>query len=172
IKTAYGFDSIYASGVSGKGQEIAIATYDGLKTSDITAYYSKVGLKPAPTVDVVSFNGTAAYNMDSAMETELDAEFSGMIAPGAAIHIYASAENSDAGELAMFTAILDDGRAKIVNYSWGSCEPNLSPDHQSAMDSVYARAVAQGVNIMVASGDSGSSGCGDGNLAADYPASE
>jgi subtilase family serine protease len=171
IKTTYGFDPIYAAGFTGKGQHIAIATYDGLHVTDITAYYQKSGLTPGPSVDVVSFNGTAAYAMDSAMETELDAEFSGMIAPEASIHIFASAENSDAGEAAMFTAILDDGRAHVVNYSWGSCEPNLSPDHKTAMDTIYARAVAQGVNIMVASGDSGNAGCGDGKVAADYPAS-
>jgi kumamolisin len=171
IKTTYGFDPIYANGFTGKGQHIAIATYDNLKLSDVTAYYTKIGLKTAPTVDVVSFNGTASYNMDSAMETELDVEFSGMIAPGAAIHVFASADNSSAGELALFTAILDDNRAKVVNYSWGSCEPQTDPAHKTAMDSVFARAVAQGVNITVASGDSGSSGCGDGSLAADYPAS-
>lgn len=171
IKTTYGFDSIYAAGFTGKGQTISIATYDNIHLQDIQDYYTKIGLTTVPSVDVVSFNGTATYNMDSAMETELDAEFSGMIAPGATIHVFTSAENSDAGELAMFTAILNDGRAKVVNYSWGSCEPQLNADHRTAMDTVYAQAVAQGVNIMVASGDSGAQGCQDGKVAADYPAS-
>lgn len=170
IKTAYGFDAIYAAGFTGKGQHIAIATYDNIHVSDIKEYFSKIGLTNAPAVDVVKFNGTATYNMDSAMETELDAEFSGMIAPGASIHVFASAENSDAGELALFTAILSDNRAKVVNYSWGSCEPQLAADHRTAMDTVFAQAVAQGVNIMAASGDSGAQGCQDGTLAADYPA--
>ncbi len=171
IRASYGFDPIYASGITGKGQSIAIATYDGLKVSEITAYFTKIGLKTKRKVDVVSFNGTAPYNAGSAMETELDAEFSGMIATGSDIHIFASAENSDSGELSMFTAILDDNRAKVVNYSWGSCEKNLSPDHRTAMDTVFAQAVAQGVNIFVASGDSGSDGCNDGSVTADYPAS-
>jgi kumamolisin len=171
IKTSYGFDPIYKTGVTGKGQAIAIATYDGLKVPEITAYFTKIGLKTKRTVDVISFNGTAPYNADSAMETELDAEFAGMIAPGSDIHVFASNENSDAGELAMFTAILDDNRAKVVNYSWGSCEKNLSPAHKTAMDTVFSQAVAQGVNIMVASGDSGSDGCGDGSIVTDYPSS-
>ncbi len=171
IKSSYGFDPIYKTGVTGKGQAIAIATYDGLKVPEITAYFKKIGLKTTRKVDVVSFNGTAPYNADSAMETELDAEFSGMIAPGADIHIFASNENSDAGELAMFTAILDDNRAKVVNYSWGSCEKSLAAAHKTAMDTVFLQAVAQGVNITVASGDSGSDGCDDGSTVADYPAS-
>ena len=173
IKTAYGFDSIYQAGFTGKGQHIAIATYDGIHLQEVQDYYKKIGLTSAPSVDTVTFNGTPDYNMDSAMETELDAEFSGMIAPGASIHVFTSAENSDAGELAMFTAILDDNRAKVVNYSWGSCEPELAAAHKTAMDSIFARAVAQGVNITVASGDSGNMGCSDqpDTVAADYPAS-
>jgi kumamolisin len=70
----------------------------------------------------------------------------------------------------MFTSILDDGRAKVLNYSWGNCEDDLTPDHKDAMVAVYERAVAQGVNIFVASGDSGSDSCGNGRTQADWPA--
>src|ERR1700675_1627840 len=105
---------------------------------------------------------------NSAGETELDAEFSGMIAPGASIHVFASSQNSDAGELAMFTAILDDNRAKVVNYSWGSCDNQVSSSHQADMDKVFARAVAQGVNILNASGDSGSDCVGDGSTVTSF----
>jgi kumamolisin len=170
IKTAYGFDGIYKAGWTGKGEHIAIATYDGFYMSDITDYYKLIGLTTTPTVDQVTFNGTPAVNEDSAAETQLDAEFSGHMAPGASIHIFASAENSDAGEEAMFTAILDDNRAKVANYSWGSCEPQTAAAHKTAMDKIFARAVAQGVNIMVASGDSGNDGCQDGGTDADWPA--
>jgi kumamolisin len=116
------------------------------------------------------FNGTPTLNGDSAAETQLDGEFAGMMAPGAMIHIFASAENSDAGEEAMFTAILDDNRAKIANYSWGDCEAHVAAAHKTAMDKIFDRAVAQGVNILVASGDSGADGCRDNSKIADWPA--
>ena len=169
IKTAYGFDSIYKSGLTGQGQDIAIATYDGFNIDDVKFFYTDSKLSPGPTVDQVVFNGTAIYNENSALETQLDAEFSGMIAPGAHIHVFASSTNDDAGELQLFTAILDDNRAKVANYSWGSCETNLSPAHKDDMAKVFARAIAQGVNIMVASGDNGSDSCGDGTNKADWP---
>ena len=156
IRTLYGFDALYQRGLSGKGQHIAIATYDDIDLSVVTSYYSQYGVSPAPTVDKVTFNGAPKENDNSAMETATDAEFSGALAPGAQIHIFTSATNDDAGELALFTAILDDNRAKIANYSWGDCEVNLSAQHKSDMAAVFARAVAQGVNLMVASGDSGS----------------
>jgi kumamolisin len=172
IKKLYDFTPIYAAGFTGKGQHIAIATYDSFYVQDVLDYYKKNQLTPGASVDQVNFNGTAVYDPNSAAETQTDAEFSGMIAPGASIHVFTSAQNSDAGELAMFTAILDDGRAKIVNYSWGSCEPQLAADHKTAMDAVFARAVAQGVNVFVASGDSGSDCQQNGTVTADFPASQ
>lgn len=170
IKSAYGFSPIYQSGWTGKGQHIAIATYNDFHIEDVQSFYASSNLPSTPTVDKVNFNGTATLDENSAMETELDAEFSGMIAPGANIHVFTSATNDDAGELQMFTAILDDNRAKVVNYSWGDCETNLSSSHAQDMAKVYARAVAQGVNIMVASGDSGSDSCQNGSTVADWPA--
>jgi kumamolisin len=172
IHTAYGFDAIYAQGITAKGQDIAIATYDSFKVADVKDYYTKNGVTPAPTVDQVSFNGTAKFDPESASETQTDAEFAGMIAPGAAIHVFASATNDDAGELAVFTAILDDGRAKVVNYSWGTCETSVTDAHRADMDAVFARAAAQGVSIQIASGDSGSDCQGDGSTVADFPAVE
>jgi kumamolisin len=171
IKTIYGFDAIYATGVNGVGQHIAIATYNDVNLKDINNYYSNISLTPVPIVDRVLFNGIPPVDEQSAIETSLDAEFSGMIAPGANIHVFTSAENSDAGETALFTAILDDNRAKVVNYSWGDCEKDIVAAHFTEMAPIFQRAVAQGVNLMVASGDSGSASCqNDQSVQADWPA--
>jgi kumamolisin len=171
IKSIYGFNPIYAAGVNGTGQHIAIATYNDVNLNDINTYYQSVSLNPMPTVDRVLFNGTPPVDENSAVETSLDAEFSGMIAPGASIHVFTSAENSDAGETALFTAILDDNRAKVVNYSWGDCEKDIEAAHQTEMAPIFERAVAQGVNLMVASGDTGSASCqNDDSVQPDWPA--
>lgn len=170
VQIAYGFDKLFVQGISGEGQHIAIATYDDFHIDEVRHYYDYYQIHPKPSVDQVLFNGVPTYVEGSAMETQLDAEFSGMMAPGAQIHVFTSATNDDAGEQQMFTAILDDNRAKVVNYSWGSCETNVTPEHAAAMANVFARATAQGVSILVASGDTGSDSCGDGTLAADWPA--
>ncbi|MGZ3721919.1 MAG: S53 family peptidase [Bdellovibrionales bacterium] len=169
IKSAYGFNPIYAAGITAQGIDIAIATYDGLNIDNIRQYYKLINLSPVPNVDQVAFNGVAKYDENSAAETELDGEFAGMIAVGANIHVFASATNDDAGELQMYTAILDDNRAKVVNYSWGSCETQVTAQHKAEMDPIFSRAAAQGVNITVASGDSGSDSCQDGTVKADWP---
>lgn len=177
IRNAYGFDPIYAAGLNGNGQHIAIATYDGFFPDDVVHYWVSEDINPYPQLDTVEFNGHADINVDSSQETGLDAEFSGAIAPGAQIHVFTSAHNDDAGEVQLFTAILDDNRAKVANYSWGDCEANVTAQHAADMNQVFARAVAQGVNITIASGDWGAAGCPSSamsssaaKLNADWPA--
>ena len=162
IAELYGFQAIYDAGYNGAGQTIAIATYGDVNLKAIEAAYSYYQLSPMTTVEKVNFNGVPKLDDNSAMETSLDAEFAGMIAPGSHVMVYTSASNDDAGELAMFTKILDDGLAHVINYSWGGCEAELDFNHGQDMNSLFARAVAQGVNITVASGDNGSNTCGVG----------
>jgi len=170
VKAAFGITPIHNSGISGKGQHIAIATYDDFDLTDVQHFYPAIGMTAIPSVDKIIFNGTPLVNSESAAETETDCELSGMIAPNATIHVFDSASNSDPGEVQLFTTILDDDRAKIVNYSWGDCETNVSASHKADMDKIFARAVAQGVNLLVASGDSGALGCGGTSIVADWPA--
>jgi hypothetical protein len=171
IKKAYEFDPIYAAGITGDGQHLAVASYDGYHAEDFASYFSQTRI-PAPKIDQVIFNGTPEINDTSAVETEMDVELSGMIAPGAQIHVFSSAINDDPGEVEMFNAILDDGRSKVVNYSWGTCESDTTSDHRKDMDRLYLRAIAQGVNIFVASGDTGIDGCRNGTHSATWPGSQ
>jgi kumamolisin len=156
VRQLYGFDALYQQGLSGAGQHLAIATYDDVDLSDEAEFFQMNSISPAPVVDKIPVNGTPQTNSNSAMETDTDIELSGAMAPGIHTHVFCSATNDDPGELALFTSILDDNRAKVVNYSYGGCEKDLTAQHKSDMNSVFERAVAQGVNIMVASGDSGS----------------
>jgi kumamolisin len=158
IKELYKLNPIYNSGILGEGQEIAIATYKNFNIQDVRDYFSK-SLLTTPFIELVEFNGVPDLDSVSAIETEADAELAGMIAPAAKIHVFASSTNNNLGEIELFTSILDDNRSKIVNYSWGRCEDAVNPQHKIAMDDLFARAVAQGINIFVASGDSGSAGC-------------
>jgi len=169
IKKLYGFNPIYQSGFTGRGQHIAVAGYDSYYKNDVAQYFILMRIRPAPIFDQVVFNGKTHYNDLSALETALDMEFAGMIAPGATLHYFGSSQNNDAGEVQLFTAILDDDRAKIVNYSWGECEKHISKQHHENMTKIFARAVAQGVNILAASGDSGARCYTDKKIDADWP---
>lgn len=170
MKKLYSFDAITKAGYTGKGQHIAIAGYDAYDPTDVAIYRSSMIDHPGAEPDEIFFNGHPGPNPDSAAENDLDAEFSGMVAPEAAIHLFLSEHNDDPGEVQLFTAIMDDNRAKIANYSWGDCETKVSAAHRADMDKVFARAVAQGVTVVVAAGDWGSEGCPDNDkTSADWP---
>jgi subtilase family serine protease len=172
IRSSYGFDPIYNSGVNGKNQVIAIVSYGGFYSSDVAEYFSFQKIYPAPKVDVIEVNGSVAITREAASEVGMDTEFAGMIAPGAHLLVFESSHNDDAGDVELFNAILDDGRAKVVSYSWGNCETAVSHQHLLDMNKIFARAVVQGVNIVVGSGDFGAEGCpGDSGVVADWPAS-
>jgi subtilase family serine protease len=172
IRSSYGFDPIYQSGVNGKNQVIAIVSYGGFYTSDVDEYFSSRRISPAPKVDVIEVNGPVAITREAATEVGMDTEFAGMIAPGVHLLVFESSHNDDAGDVELFNAILDDGRAKVISYSWGNCETAVSHQHLLDMNKIFARAVAQGVNIIVGSGDFGAEGCpGDSGIVADWPAS-
>jgi kumamolisin len=161
VQGYYGFNPIYQKGITGKGQHIAIAGYDQYFLNDIRAYFQKSRL-PSPQIDAIPVGtGKAPGDVNSAVETAADAELSGMIAPGAMIHLFIAPTPDDLGEVSVFTAIVDDNRSKIVNYSWGSCESQTDAPHRKVMEDLFARAVAQGINVFNASGDTGSNGCND-----------
>lgn len=173
IKSFYGFDQVYAAGINGLGQDIAIATYDDFNLSDVQTYFQNINSDPMSTVEQIKFNGNPSPSDDSIMETTMDAEFAGMIAPGAALHVFTSAANNDTAEAQMFTAILDDNRSKIINYSWSSCEAQEPLAHRQVMAQIFQRAVAQGVNVFVASGDAGATAChADTTLQPGWPSTD
>jgi kumamolisin len=170
MRKLYGFDGIVKAGLTGKGQHIAIAGYDSYDPTDVAFYRGFMIDHPGAEPDEVFFNGTPGPDPDSAAENDLDSELAGMVAPQAQIHYFLSEHNDDPGEVELFTAILDDDRAKVANYSWGDCETNVSAAHRADMDKVFARAVAQGVTVIAAAGDSGSNGCENSNKpTADWP---
>lgn len=169
IGSAYGFDELYKNGLTGQGEEIAIAALSDFPGTPYSTYFAAVNPKIIPRVrrirvgkipDVLRMDARE-QEKNGVIETVMDIELSGMIAPGATIDVY-EGENSLAGILHVFRRILDDNRAKIISHSWGDCEPVWSRASRAFVDdlnALLARADAQGVNVFASSGDDGSSDC-------------
>ncbi|WP_250453162.1 S53 family peptidase [Caballeronia sp. ATUFL_M2_KS44] len=161
----------------GAGECIAIVELGGgYRDSDLSAYFSKLGVK-APNVVAVSVD--SAKNAPTGNpngpdgEVTLDIEIAGAVAPGARIAVY-FAPNSDAGFVDAVNRAIHDNTNKpsVVSISWGGPESNWSSQSISAFNDVLQSAAALGVTVCAASGDSGSSdGVGDGADHVDFPAS-
>ncbi|KMY85092.1 Kumamolysin [Candidatus Paraburkholderia calva] len=161
----------------GAGQCIAIVELGGgYQTSDLSAYFSKLGVKAPKVVSVGVDNGKNAPSGNPNGpdgEVTLDIEIAGAVAPGATLAVY-FAPNSDAGFIDAVNRAIHDttNKPSVVSISWGGPESNWTQQSIGAFNDVLQSAVALGVTVCAASGDSGSSdGVGDGADHVDFPAS-
>ena len=159
----------------GSGETIGILELGGgYNTSDITQFFSGLGITP-PTVVAVSVDGATNAPTGDADgpdgEVALDIQVSGAIAPGAKIAVYFTT-NTDQGFVdAITTAVHDTANSpSVLSISWGGPESGWPASSRTALDDACASAAALGVTITVAAGDSGSSDGVSGNNV-DFPAS-
>lgn len=161
----------------GSGQCIALIEMGGgYNDADLQTYFSALGV-PLPKVEAVSVDQAQnAPNGDANGpdgEVTLDVEIAGALAPAARIAVY-FAPNSEAGFVDAVSAALHDSarNPSVISISWGAPESAWSQQTLTALNDALQSAVALGVTVCAASGDSGSSdGVGDGADHVDFPAS-
>ena len=164
----------YPTTGNGSGETIGIIELGGgYNPSDITNYFSGLGLTP-PTVVAVSVDGgtNSPTNPSSADgEVALDIEVAGAVAPGAKIAVYFT-PNTDQGFIDAITTAVHDttNTPSVISISWGGPESSWAQSSLTALDNACQSAGALGVTITVAAGDNGSSDGASGNNV-DFPAS-
>lgn len=167
----------YPTDLDGSGECIALIELGGgFTTTDLSNYWSQLGLTETPNVLAVSVgNGSNSPGDPNGADGEvmLDIEVSGSIAPGSKIVVY-FAENTDAGFLNAITTAVHDttNNPSIVSISWGGPESTWTQQSMTSMDEAFQAAAAMGVTVCVAAGDDGSTdGVTDGLQHVDFPAS-
>ncbi|HET7675391.1 MAG TPA: S53 family peptidase [Gammaproteobacteria bacterium] len=167
IATAYNWPSV-TSTANGAGATIAIATAYGFKSSDITGFWSQYNL-PNHTVQVVPIDGNT-HRLE--VETELDIQRSGAMAPGAAILVYEGANAYLTTFTDAYNQIVVDNQADVMTTSWGLDETDTSTATIQTDDAIFMQAAAQGIALFAAAGDNGSSDGTSSSVAADFPSSD
>jgi kumamolisin len=166
LRKVYNVQPLTNKGLDGAGETIALAEIDQYQQSDVAIYDSAFEISaPAPQVIKVT------HTKSSSPEPVLDIEILNAIAPKAQLLVYESGDTFQ-DLAANFDRIVTDNKAQIVSISLGACESGLSPSDQgfvNAITTAFQRADAQGMTVLVASGDSGAYGCQDNNLSVDLP---
>ena len=148
----------FPAGTDGTGQTVAIIELGGGYTaSDLSTYFSGLGL-PVPSVTAVGVDGGSnSPGQDADPEVALDIEVVGGVAPGTAQVVYFS-PNTDQGFIDNVAQAVHATPTPIaVSISWGQSEDQWSAQSRAAMDQAFADAAALGVTVTVAAGDNGSS---------------
>ena len=171
----YDVTPLYQDGFTGQGRTLAIMTFASFTPSDAYTYWSAIGLhvNPHRITQVLIDGGSGPPSDDSgSVETTLDVEQSGGIAPAAKILVY-EAPNTAQGEVDLFATAIDADRADTVSISWGEWElfdtssapPELNQGPVTyrgeqtsillALDDILAQAALQGQSVFASSGDYG-----------------
>ena len=164
FSTIYDVNSLYAGGINGAGQTIAIVARCNIPISDVQTFRQTFGL--AANNPTVLVNGTNPGITSSAEldEADLDVQWSGAVAPQATIDfvVSASTNTSDGVDLSA-QYIVSHNLAGVMSTSFGSCEAAMGSTERSFYNSLWQQAAAQGITAFIASGDSGAAGCDGGS---------
>lgn len=156
----YNTAPLYKSGIDGTGQSIAIVARNNINLSDVQIFRIAFGL-PTNNPQII-LDGPDPGNLGGPEETEadLDIEWSGAVAPNAAIKFVVSAStNSTDGVDLSSLYIVDNNLAPVLSASFGECETSLGQTENTFFNNLWEQAAAQGITVVVSSGDNGAAGC-------------
>ncbi|MFY9937163.1 MAG: protease pro-enzyme activation domain-containing protein, partial [Silvibacterium sp.] len=164
----YDLNPLYAAGVNGSGQTIAIVNDSNINIYLANQYRTLFGLSANPPQVIIDgndpgidgINDPDGPNGDS-VEAYLDVEQAGAVAPNATIDLVIAADTElEYGLLLAAEHAVYGNIAPVISMSFGLCE-TYSPSLNAAFATLWEQAAAQGITVMVSSGDSASAGCDD-----------
>jgi len=173
LATIYNFNPLFSAGITGQGQTIVlIEDTDLFSNSDWNTFRSTFGLSsyisgslvspvhPAPPSGPNNCGAPGVFAPDDA-EAILDAEWASAAAPSATIEMASCAGTTTTfgGLIAIQNLISNTPPPAIMSISYGQCETVNGAAANAAYNSAYQQAVAVGVSVFVAAGDSGAAGC-------------
>lgn len=158
--TAYGHSAMHSRHLRGQGQTVALVEIDGFHRSDIEAFDKCFGIE-TPPIHVTPV--AIPHPFPSGDETTLDLEVLSAGAPRVdRIDVYEGVGTEAGIMLTAGSALGSKGHhPDVISISLGVCEPAYSEHliYRRAMDSIFAVAGGAGISVLVAAGDTGSSGC-------------
>jgi len=171
LRTAYHLPTLYAKGITGKGQTIAIVDSFGSPTikSDLATFDKQFGIAAPPAFTIIHPAGKIpAFNPDNsgmvnwASETTLDVEYAHALAPGAKILLVETPVSETEGTVG-FPQIVTAEKYVLAHYKVGVISQSFSATEETftsyaqlkPLRAAYIEAKSDGVTVLAASGDSG-----------------
>jgi subtilase family serine protease len=166
--TQYDLTPLYSATkpLNGTGQTIAIINDSNININFVNNFRTLFGL-PASSPQVIidgndpgidGNNNPDGSNGDS-VEAYLDVEWSGAVAPGATIDLVIAGDTSlEQGLVLAAERAVVSNIAPVMSLSFGQCEFSLGASN-SFWSGLWEEAAAQGITVMVSTGDAGSAGC-------------
>jgi kumamolisin len=150
IAKAYGISELYAQGYKGSGMTIGVVGATLFRNSDAQSMWQTFGISRA--------NPTVIQTMEPIitrdLETTLDIQLAGALAPEAEILYYGGPNNSDTSLLYTYNEAIADARAQVLSDSFAHAEATTPYPVSLAYNESSMMAAALGITVLSASGDS------------------
>jgi subtilase family serine protease len=156
--------------IDGTGETIAIVGETDINPQDIADFRNFFGLpaygqQGGPKLNVIH-DGPAPGILSDGEESEsdLDVEWSGAVAKGANIDfVVAETTETTFGIDLSALHIVDNNLAAVMSESYGQCELFIGSGGNQFFSALWQQAAAQGMTVLLSSGDGSSAGCDDFN---------
>jgi subtilase family serine protease len=180
LATIYNINPVFASGISGQGQTVAvIENTDLYNANDWTAFRKTFKLSQYAGGTLATVHPASSLGPNNCAdpgvlvgndgEAILDAEWASAAAPNAAIVVASCKDTRTFGGLLALENLLNSPNPPgTISLSYGECEAGVGSAGNAAYNSLYSLAVAEGVSVFVSSGDSGAAACDDHEYYAYY----
>lgn len=181
LATIYNLTPLFAAGVTGSGQTIAVIEDTNLySSSDWTTFRNTFGLAQYSTGSLTTVQPPPASGTNNCFnpgivggddeEAELDAEWATAAAPGATIEVAACADTrATYGQIIAIQNLVNSANPpSIMSVSYGECEAENGAVANAQFNLLYQQAAAEGISVFVAAGDEGAASCDAGETTATH----
>jgi hypothetical protein len=173
--TPYDFATIYnvlplwnaSTPIDGTGQTIAIVGQTDINPADFVNFRKLFNLPLGNTATPtgteylnILYNGPNPGVTSDEGESDIDTQWSAAVAKAATID-YVVSEGAEVTQGTDLSAIyiVNNNLAPVMSYSYGECELFLGSAGNAFYKTLWQQAAAQGITVLLASGDSGAAGC-------------
>jgi len=165
----YDLNPLYTAGTKGAGQSIAIIDYSNVNIDLVNNFRKLFGLSVNPPQVIIDGNDPGIDGINdpegpafgTSVESYLDVEWAGAVAPDATIDLVIAADTQlEGGGFLAAERAVESNVAPILSssiFQFG-CEQEAAAGNQF-IEGLWEQAAAQGITVLEASGDSGSAGC-------------
>ena len=165
----YDLNPVYAQGIKGDGQTIAIINESNINIDLVNQFRTLFNLPANPPQVIIDGNDPGVDGINdpdgpnyASAEAYLDVEWSGAVAPDATIDLVIGADTAlESGLILAAEHAVYGNVAPVVSFSFGACEASLG-SFNSFINDLWEQAAAQGQTVMVSTGDNGAAGCDGG----------
>ena len=136
-----------------------------INPQDVADFRNMFGLPPNQPNIILNGPDPGILLNGEETESDLDVEWSGAVAEGATIDFVVSeTTETTAGIDLSALYIVDNNLAPVMSESYSGCEADLGVGGNQFYNTLWEQAAAQGITVLLSTGDSGSAGCDSSQL--------